>query len=144
MKQKEIATILKCTQGAISSRLRRIIERINFMKQLEEFNLSDLEKDLKRICHKSSSTIDLEVIKGMIQTTSQSGTASIVNNTLNLSGSKKLNQVKVRHRFKSCLNKLKKLKDKVPKYGHYFNLLELVDNNLYALKEVKLPHFDRS
>jgi predicted transcriptional regulator len=147
MTQKEIAKILQCTQGAVSSRLRKIVKRINFMRQLEEINAPNLEEDLKVICQdkneiKLNEIINLEIIKGMIQTTSQSGTASIVNRILNLSGPERLNQVKVRHRFKSCLNKLRKLKRRF-KYKPYFKLLELVDNNLYALNEIKLPHFDR-
>lgn len=156
MKQQEIATFLGCTQGAISSRLRKIVKRISFMEKLERFNLNQIEQDLKPICHKPycvvgkgpkkwddlDTRIDLEVIKGMIQTTSQSGTATIVNDTLNLSGPKKMNQVKVRNRFKNCLTKLKGLSEN-PLYKNYLELLEMIDHNLYVLHEVKHPRFER-
>ena len=160
IKQVDIAKYLKCTQGAVSSRLRKIVKRLTFMEQLEKFNLNDIEQDLKPICHKPfwigkgpkksckgywddlDTRIDMEVIKGMIQTTSQTGTATIVNGSLNLSGPKKLNQVKVRNRFKNCLIKLKGLSEN-PLYKDYLELLEMVDHNLYMLNEVKHPHFER-
>jgi hypothetical protein len=139
MGQKEIGLALGCTQGAISSRLRRAMRRLSFMKRLDNFNLVNFEKDLNTFF----DPIDLEIIKGMIQTTSQSQTALIVNSTLGLSDSEKMNQIKVRHRYIRCLEKLKNLKQTDPKYEHYYILLEFIKNNLYTLSEVKHPHFNR-
>jgi predicted transcriptional regulator len=141
MGQKEMALALGCTQGAVSSRLRRAMRRLSFMKRLDNFNLQNLEEILGKAL---PDPIDLEIIKGMIQTTSQSQTAVIVNSILELSGPEKMNQVKVRHRYVKCLEKLKVLKQTEPKYEHYYILLEFVKNNLYTLSEVKHPRFNRS
>jgi DNA-binding CsgD family transcriptional regulator len=147
--QKEIAKILLCTQGAISSRLRRAMSRLTFLKELDAFNITDLEKDLKPVLESLDKKINLfetrintEIIKGMIQTTSQTGTANIVNRVLQLSGGNKMNQIKVRHRFSKCLEKLRALKD-TTKYKKYYSLLNLIATNLYKRKEIRLPHFDR-
>jgi hypothetical protein len=141
MGQKETALTLGCTQGAVSNRLRRAIRRISFLKRLDKFDLSNLDQILKPVYEGPE---DAEIIKGMIQTTSQSQTALLVNGKLKLTGSKKMTQVKVRHRYMKCLEKLKWFKEIDPKrYEQYVVLLEFVKNNLYTLSEVKLPQYKR-
>lgn len=142
MGQKEIAATLGCTQGAVSSRLRRAVRRISFLKRLDKFDVSDIDRVLKPAYEGPE---DSEIIRGMIETTSQSQTARLVNAKLKLTGLKKMTQVKVRHRYMKCLDKVKKLKETDPeKYEQYYILLEFIKNNLYTLSEVKLPQFSRN
>jgi hypothetical protein len=141
MNQIEIGAALGITQGGVSSRLRRAIRRLSFLKRLDSFDISDIDQILKPVY---DGPEDPEIIKGMIQTTSQSQTAIQVNSVLKLSGSRKMTQVKVRHRYMKCLEKIKKFKEVDPqRYGQYYILLEFIKNNLYTLSEVKLPQFDR-
>lgn len=150
--QKDIARLLKCTQGAISGRIRKVIRRIEFLKTLEKYNIKKIIQDLKPFCGnlaEEGADRDQLIIETLIRTTSQTDTANIVNRIQGLEGPEKMTQVKVRHRYERCLIRLRRLKEGIPsgtrfKYAKHLNLLELVKKSLYSLNEVKLPQFDRS
>jgi hypothetical protein len=138
--QKNIAQLYGITQGAVSSRLKRITERLQFMKQISlNFDITQFDQTLSPLFN----PFEIELLRSMLETTCQSETARRLNVLFNLtkkSNSKKynsMNQVKVRYRFEKCLNELKK-------YHHpYYELFKMIKQNLYLLYEVKLPHFSR-
>jgi len=140
--QKDIAKIFSVTQGAVSSRLRRAADRLKFLRDLPKITDQEIETQLSKIFQ---DKMEIEIIKCMKNTTCQSKTASLINEKFNLVGEKeRMTQVKVRHRFEKCLTKLALLKETEPKYDRFYNLLNFIKNNLYALHEVVLPHFARS
>jgi Sigma-70, region 4 len=147
--QKDIAKMFSVTQGAISSRLRRAADRLQFLRDLPKIT----EKEIDQFCGPSYDKngkilkeglfdpISIEIIKFMIETTCQSKTAELINERHNFDEKDKMTQVKVRHRFEKCLARLKEKKS--PEYQKYYNLLFYIKNNLYKLHEVSLPHFSR-
>jgi len=157
MNQKETAKLIGVTQGAVSSRMRRAQERLTFMKEMSQFDLSTLDHDITEILDKytiklihrtaqkslQKKDLILEVIKGMIETTSQTETARRLNSVFNLTGHDQMNQIKVKHRYETVLNLLGRIKDQNPRYEEYYRLLSLVKHNLYKLHEVRLPRFER-
>ena len=130
MNQKEIAKILNMTQGGISSRVKRLLRRIDFLKRLEVYDILSIDQDLSSLFN----IFEIELLKGMLETTNQSETARRLNVLFNLQGNRAMNQIKVRYRFNKYLEKLKDTK--------YYDLFMLIYNNLYMLHEVKLPHFN--
>ena len=130
--QKEIAPLLGITQGAVSSRLSRLKKRLEFLQELEKFNLENFEANLFLF-----DAFEVELLRGMLETTCQSETARRLNNIYGIGeqSKTKMTQVKVRHRFEKLLFKMKEAKHP------YYELFLLVKNNLYMLHEVKLPHF---
>jgi predicted transcriptional regulator len=139
--QKDIAKMFSVTQGAVSSRLRRAADRLQFLRDLPKITDAEIETGLAKVF---DDPIEIEIIKCMKETTCQSRTAVLINKKFNLvSDKEKMTQVKVRHRFEKCLARLKVLKDSDPKYRRFYDFLFFIKNNLYALHEVHLPHFDR-
>lgn len=139
--QKDIAKLFGVTQGAISSRLSRARERLEFLRDLPKISDEEIDADLKDYF----DVFELEIIKGMKKTTCQSKTAAIINEKFGLVEDKmKMTQVKVRHRFEKCVNLLGVLMVKNPSLRRYHALLVFLQANLYKLHEVKLPHFDRA
>ncbi len=139
--QKDIAKMCGVTQGAVSSRLSRAKKRLRFLRDLPKITDAELDTDLKQFFDE----IELSIIKTMVQTTCQSKTAFLVNQQYGLVDEKKrMTQVKIRHRFEKCLTKLNEESKKNTLLRKYFLLLEKIKHNLYALHEVRLPHFDRS
>lgn len=132
MNQKEIAKIMGVTQGAISSRLSRLAKRVKFLQRLEEFDLNNFEEKLSLF-----DAFEIELLRGMLETTCQSETARRLNQLYNLDGASKdsMNQVKVRHRFEKILSKMQKIEHP------YYKLFLFIKNNLYMLHQIKLPHF---
>lgn len=139
MRQKDIADLWGVTQGSISSRLRRIEERFCFLDKLKLFDTSQIDQDLSKIFN----PFEIELLKGMMKTTCQTETARRLNTLFGLSDESKdrsgnrMTQVKVRHQFEKCLEKLK------TESQIYHSLFSLIKQNLYILHEVKLPHFSR-
>jgi predicted transcriptional regulator len=139
--QKDIAKMFSVTQGAISSRLRRAAERLQFLRDLPKITDLEIETQLSKVF---DDPIEIEIIKCMKDTTCQSRTATLINEKFKLVDEKKrMTQVKVRHRFEKCLAQLSVLKETDSKYLRYFNLLAFIKENLYKLHEVVLPHFSR-
>jgi predicted transcriptional regulator len=137
--QKDIAKIFGVTQGAVSSRLARARKRLEFLRDLPKITTMDVDKALGIYFDR----IELEVIKGMMETTCQSKTAEIINLKLGLKDGDAMTQVKVRHRFEKCHSFLESEKKKKPELAKFSNLLAYIKKNLYKLHEVVLPHFDR-
>ncbi len=138
--QKDIAKIFGVTQGAISSRLSRAKKRLRFLRDLTNITEKEIDERLSVFFNE----IELEIIKGMMQTTCQSKTAQLINDKYNLSDEKKrMTQVKVRHRFEKCLIKLRSEMETQADLKNYYKLLKFIKENLYKLHEVRLPHFDR-
>lgn len=139
-KQKEIATFFGISQGAVSHRLARARERIEFLRGMPKISDKDLKAKLSSVLNKE----DTEVVFYMVRTTCQSRTASIVNSLLGFEGKRKLTQVKVRHKFKKSMDVLNKLEVKDRSYSTTASLVRYIDDDgLYMLHEVILPHFDK-
>jgi len=139
--QKDIAKMFSVTQGAISSRLRRAADRLQFLRDLPKITDQEIESQLSKVFE---DPIEIEIIKCMKDTTCQSRTAVLINEKFKLVADKeRMTQVKVRHRFEKCLAQLAILKETDQKYTRFYNLMSFIKKNLYALHEVKLPHFDR-
>jgi predicted transcriptional regulator len=138
--QKDIARIFSVTQGAVSSRLKRAMQRLRFLRDLPKITEEEIDQTLGNIF----DTMELEIIKCMKKTTCQSRTAQLINEKFELTDEKhRMTQVKVRHRFEKCLARLKILQNGCQEYARYYNLLLIIKRNLYMLHEVKLPHFNR-
>jgi predicted transcriptional regulator len=138
MTQKEMALILGVTQGAISSRIFKIKKRLIYFHELKDYNLLEsLEKDLKSL---GIDSFLINLVKYMVKTSSQSETARFLNNTYDFKIHNKMNQVKVRYRFRQLLEYLKNKKN--PLANTYYDFLLFVNANLYMTYEVKLPHFN--
>jgi len=140
IKQKELALMLGMTQGAISSRIAKMKKRIAYAQQVAD-TYRELE-ELKEFFIDDGFSVD--IIRGMVKTTSQSVTAKILNKKYNLKGGAALNQVKVRYRWKLIKEKISHAMS-LPGYDYlkkFYTLINIVDNNIYTLHEVKLPQFE--
>ena len=137
-KQKEIAEFFGVTQGAVSHRLSRAIKRLKFLRDMPK-----LAQDLNSILSRYFSTFEIDLIRYMVETTCQSHTAQLLNVKYKLSGQKRMTQVKVRHKFDRCMQKVYKLKRSVKELKTCHSLMEYVRENLYMLHEVVLPHFNK-
>lgn len=145
--QKDIARMFDVTQGAISSRLRRAADRLQFLRDLPKITDDEIESNLSTVIDAEGKRVfsdcEIEIIKIMKETTCQSATAIIVNKKFKLKGGEVMTQVKVRHRFEKCLAKLEELKGEESKYLRFYNLMVFIKKNLYKLHEVLLPHFSK-
>ena len=138
--QKDIAKMFGVTQGAISSRLSRAKKRLIFLRDLPKITEEEIDRDLSKLFEET----EREIIKFMVKTTCQSKTAQLLNEKFNYADEKKkMTQVKVRHRFEKCLNKLEEESKSHVEFKKYFHLLKYIKKNLYLLHEVLLPHFSR-
>ena len=123
--QKEIAKILRLTQGGVSHRLSRARARLKFLVKIPKFNKDEMLEDLKNLFEE----LDLKILWGLYETTCQSEVAKMVNMT----------QSRIRHRFMKNLEVLDKLKEDT-QYLKYFNAFKLISlNNFNILREIKLP-----
>jgi predicted transcriptional regulator len=138
--QKDIAKMFGVTQGAVSSRLARAKQRLKFIRDLPKIEDHKLEQDLGGFFE----PLEVEIIKNMKSTTCQSKTASLLNEKYRLKDPKaKMTQVKVRHRFEKCLQKLNSLRGLHPQLEIYHRLVSYLKKNPYMMHQVNLPHFDR-
>lgn len=138
--QKDIAKMFGVTQGAISSRLSRAFTRLEFIRDIPKISIEEVEDKLQNYFDDT----EIEIIVGMMKTTCQSRTATLINEKRGLKGEKdRMTQVKVRHRFEKCICRLKDLMNLDPELKEYYQLLCFIKKNLYKLHEVRLPHFDR-
>lgn len=140
MKQSDIAILTGKTQGAISLRINRAQKRLIFLSKIKGMDFELILKDIENVV---KDNFDIEVIRLLISTTCQSEVAGRLNDQYQLKGVKKMNQVKVRHRFERCLITLRHLAVKEEKYLDYYKKLMFIKENLYIMHEIKLPHFER-
>lgn len=129
LNQKEIAQCLGITQGAISSRLKKAHKRLIFLKELEKYDVKDIENNLK----KYFNVFEITLLKTLMETTCQTDTANLLNELFEGN----LTQVKVRHHFHKCLNILR---TKSPKY---YKLFSYIKKNISILHEVRLPQHQK-
>lgn len=123
--QKEIAKILRLTQGGVSHRISRAKARLRFLVKVPKFSKDELFKDLKDLFE----ALDLTILWGLYETTCQSEVAKKVNMT----------QSRIRHRFMKNLELLGKYK-KHQIYQRYYEAFTLISkNNFNILREIKLP-----
>jgi len=136
-KQRAVADIYGMTQGAVSSRLKRMTRRLRYLEGLSYFDLSMIDQDLQDVF----DPMEREILHSMATTTCQEETARRLNRVFNLKGDNVLTQVKVRHRFIKAWNKLMSMSES--KYQKYIALFGFVWANLYVLHEIKTPQFER-
>lgn len=128
--QKTLAAQLGLTQGAVSTKFRRALDRIEYRKSVpqitdESYRLLQMSLDLK------PSVIDL--VKGMFATASQSRTAELLNEKYH--PSYPYNQIRVRHCWMKLIEDLKA----VPQLQWMRDAMINVNKNLYKLSEVRFP-----
>jgi len=123
--QKQIAKILRLTQGGVSHRISRAKARLKFLVKVPKFTEEELKMDLKTIFN----DLDLKILWGLYETTCQSEVAKQVNMT----------QSRIRHRFMKNLECLEKVKDNYS-YKKYYKAFKLISqNNFNILREIRLP-----
>jgi len=123
--QKQIAKILRLTQGGVSHRISRAKARLRFLVKVPKFTKEDMFEELFPLFDK----LDLTILWGLYETTCQSEVAKRVNMT----------QSRIRHRFMKNLEVLKKHKEQ-DSYMKYFEAFQLISkNNFNILREIKLP-----
>jgi hypothetical protein len=137
-KQKEIAEIFSVTQGAISHRLSRAGKRLRFLRDMPKLN-----DGIDIILKPHFNTFEIDLITTMIETTCQSKTAELLNIKHRLDGDGKMTQVKIRHKFERFIERLKKNKKSNSDLAVCLKLLVYIQDNLYMMHEVVLPHFDK-
>jgi len=138
--QKDIAKMFGITQGAVSSRLARARERLQFLRDIPKLSEEDLKVRLKGYFE----PFEIQIMQLMSRTTCQSRTAKLINEAYGYSDVRnRMTQVKIRHRFEKCIAKLKALVPSHPELKECSELMTKISDNLYMLHEVKLPHFNR-
>jgi len=126
--QKEIAKILRLTQGGVSHRISRAKARLKFLVKVPKFNEEELFEDLDDLFEE----LDLKILWGLYETTCQSEVAKKVGMT----------QSRIRHRFMKNLEILDKVKH-VDTYTKYFDAFKLISNNNFnILREIRLPKWE--
>ena len=123
--QKEIAKILRLTQGGVSHRISRAKARLKFIVNVPKFTRDELDQDLAGLFEE----LDLVILWGLYETTCQSEVAKRV----------KMTQSRIRHRFMKNLEILEKVKDNGA-YKKYYDAFKLISkNNFNILREISLP-----
>ena len=126
--QKEIAGILRLTQGGVSHRISRAKARLRFLVKVPKFTEDELRTDLGEVFEE----LDLTILWGLYETTCQSVVAKRVGMT----------QSRIRHRFMKNLEVLEKYKDVEP-LDKYFEAFKLISNNNFnILREIRLPKWE--
>jgi hypothetical protein len=133
--QREIAKITGLTQGAISYRLSRMNVRFDFLERLDSMcggSPEKMFKDLSIYC----DPFEVELLKALYETTSQSHSAIRLNALFNITGDRMMNQIKVKHKFSMILKRLQGT--------GYFRVFNYINSSLYMLSDVRLPQYDRT
>jgi hypothetical protein len=102
-----------------------------------------LSEKLEDVLKPYFDEFEIDLIHIMIETTCQSRTAQILNNKYDLTGDNKMTQVKIRHKFERFIERIKKHKRNNSDLAVCLKLLQYIQDNLYMMHEVVLPHFDR-
>jgi len=127
-RQADIASIMGCTQAAISYRLCRGIHRLRFLLSIPTVTEEDLQRDLSEVFNQ----IDVNILVGMWKTTCQSEVANKL----------KLTQGRVRHRFFKAVESLKGIADSNEKYRPYERIFSSISSkNFNVLRSVCLPQW---
>lgn len=137
--QSIIARVLKISQGTISYRLNRALNRIRFLAEYPDISEEKMTKDLELAF--GEDPVGIMVMVGMYQTTCQSEVSRQINTKLKINPP--LTQVKVRHTFLKNLNTIQNLSKADSKWHDYVKAFDMVKNNLNILREVKNPRWER-
>lgn len=128
--QKVLAKKFGRTQGAISSRFKKALKRMEFASKIPQ------DLDMK-ILGRTFDLVDVDVFSFMTKTTCETETAKLLTEKYN----RPYNQITTRYRWKNVLRGLQEA-CKLPDCSHLRPFLDfglLVDSNLYMLHEVKFP-----
>ena len=126
LKQTDIAQIFRVSQPTVCYRLQRATARIQFIFQLPDIQIEDMEEDLEDVLPDS---LDVQIMSLMYQTTCQSEVAKRLG----------VSQGLVRHRFIRSIKKLRAAKGmKV-----YVGVFDVISKNLNILREVQGSPIER-
>jgi DNA-directed RNA polymerase specialized sigma24 family protein len=123
MKQTDIAKIFRVSQPTVCYRLKRAVERIQYLFNLPTVDLAEMEEFLQAVL---DDELDVTIMLQMYETTCQSEVAT-------WNG---LSQGLVRHRFIRTLRRLKTLAEEDEESDFYHKLFRLVSDNLNILREI--------
>ena len=131
LKQTDIANLFGVSQPTVCYRLRRATDRIQFLLQIPQVDVEQLEKDLRGFL---ADPLDIQIMLLMKDTTCQSE----VGKRLGVS------QGKVRHRFQRSVKRMRVLADcdSESPWGLYVRFFEFIESNLNILREVQRPAWD--
>lgn len=135
--QIDIAKKYAMTQGAVSSRIKRMKKRIRYIKKT-----ANIEMDIGYL-NSFFNAFSIDLINTLIKTTCQSLTGSILNKKYKLVGGAVMSQGKVRTRWNLYKNKISKAMV-LPGHGQLrkiYDRMVMTEQNLYILHDLKLPHF---
>lgn len=127
--QKEIARVLRVTQGAISSRIKCGLRRLKFLVKYKDLTAEDLRRDLKGIFDNQS----IGILAKMLETSCYSLVAEQL----------ELTQVVVRYRFLRILEQLEEESKKNEKLKKYYEVFDFLKNNLNILREIKMTRWPK-
>ena len=123
MKQTDIAKIFRVSQPTVCYRLKRAIERIQYLFNLPTVDLEEMEEFLQAVL---DDQLDVTIMLQMVETTCQSEVAK-------WNG---LSQGLVRHRFIRTLKRLKALAEEDEESSFYYKVFRMVSENLNILREI--------
>jgi DNA-directed RNA polymerase specialized sigma24 family protein len=121
--QADIGVIFKLTQGAISYRLKRAIQRLKFLLAMPDLDKAQMIEDLSPFMPEA---IYLEVMVGMWETTSQSAVARRLSTS----------QGRVRYRFMKGLKNLRENLADNPHMQVYVDIFERISDSYNILNEL--------
>lgn len=128
--QRELAVMFRLTQGGISHRLCRALQRLDYIVNVPKFNKSELIKDLKCIFQNKET---LDILWCLYETTCQSEAAKKFNMT----------QSRIRHRLTLCFKTLEKIKEIKPFDMYYKTFSMLYASKFNILHEIRLPKWEK-
>ena len=124
--QKEIARILKLSQGGVSHRIARARERLKFLISVPKFSKAELVADLKEVL---TEEMDIVIMWEIYRTTCQSQVAEMVG----------LTQSRIRHRLFRNIKVLEEKSATDEKLKKYFDAFSQIAKNFNILHEINLP-----
>lgn len=155
-RQADIASIFSVTQAAVSYRLGRGVQRLQYLLSIPALVEEDMRRDLPLAfpsviaCVQCSASgvvdgepcsvckgnkaflLDVEILIGMYQTTSQTTVAAKLC----------LTQGRVRHRFFTSVEVLNGIRESLPILEPYYQVFsKMAEKRFNILKEVRLPQW---
>ena len=127
--QKEIAKILKLSQGGVSHRIARARERLRFLISIPKFSKTEMVEDLQGVLDEE---IDFTIMWEIYRTTCQSQVAEIVSMT----------QSRVRHKYMKNLKVLEEKSKNDENLKVYFDAFSQIAKNFNILHEISLPKWE--
>ena len=119
LKQTAIASIFRCSQPTVHYRLRRAASRIQFLLELPEVSVAEIETAMRTFL---TNETNVKIMVYMYETTCQSEAAKRLGIT----------QGKLRHRFIRTLELMRDIAELAP----YVVIFDKIASNLNILREV--------